>query len=119
MPTYVSILNWAGRIQPRIDDVRDAIQRRQTELRQRGMHSLAFLPDEGVCTGVMVSTCGDESDVEDLAAAILPAASVRVESMLFEDQPGAPAWISRDVGPPPPRDFRRALLHAITSASEA
>lgn len=83
------------------------------------MHSLAFLPDEGACTGIMVATCNDADGVEQLAASILPHADVLVESMMFEDEPGVPAWITREVVPPPPRDFRRALLKAITSASEA
>lgn len=119
MPTYVSIVNWSGCTQPRIADVRAAIERDEVTLRLRGMHSLAFLPDEGDCTGIMVATCPDTPEVEWLAASILPEADVRVESMIFEDEPGVPAWITREVVPPPPRDFRRALLKAITSASEA
>jgi hypothetical protein len=115
MPTYVSIVNWSGCSQPSIEDVRRAIGERDVELRRRGMHSLAFLPDEGVCTGIMVATCGSLDDVDGIAAAILPSADVRVESMMFEDEPGVPAWISREVVPPPPRDFRRALLKAIAS----
>jgi hypothetical protein len=118
MPTYVSIVNWSGCSQPRIEDVRDAIARKQVTLRRMGMHSLAFLPDEGACTGIMVSTCGDAIDVELLASSVLPDADVRVESMMFEDEPGVPAWITREVVPPPPRDFRKALLKAITSGAE-
>jgi hypothetical protein len=118
LPTYVSIVNWSGRRQPRIDDVRRAIALRSPHLRRRGMHSLAFLPDEGACTGIMVSTCTDEREAERIAASILPTADVRVESMMFEDEPRVPAWIARDATmPPTPRDFRRALLKAIVSDS--
>jgi len=95
--------------------VRDAIALQNVTLRRRGMHSLAFLPDEGACTGIMVASCRDADDVERLAASILPEADVRVESMMFEDEPGVPAWITREVVPPPPRDFRKALLKAIAS----
>ena len=116
LPTYVSIVNWSGRRQPRIDDVKRAIALRSPHLRRRGMHSLAFLPDEGACTGIMVSTCTNDHEAERIAAAILPDAIVHVESMLFEDEPRVPAWIARDATiPPPPRDFRRALLKAIVS----
>jgi len=119
MPTYVSIVQWSGVDEPQTRDVRDAILRRAHDLKRRGMHSLAFLPDEGPCTGIMVSTCRDETAVERLAATVLPEADVRVESMLFEDETPRPAWISREVVPPPPRDFRKELLKAIASASEA
>jgi hypothetical protein len=115
MPTYVSIVNWSGCSRPRIADVRRAITQRDADLRRRGMHSLAFLPDEGDCTGIMVASCATLEHVDRIAASILPTADVHVETMLFEDEPGVPAWISRQVVPPPPQDFRRALLNAITS----
>lgn len=116
MPTYVSILNWTGCEQPTIADARRAIERLDARLRRRGMHSVAFLPDEGDCTGIMVSTCFDAREVYRLAASILPAADVRVESMMFEDESSTvPGWITREVVPPPPQDFRRALLKAIAS----
>ena len=115
MPTYVSIVNWSGCTAPRIADVRRAIQQRDAELKRLGMHSLAFLPDEGACTGIMVATCHDAAAAERIAASILPEADTRVESMMFEDEPGVPAWISREAVPPPRQDFRRALLKAITS----
>jgi hypothetical protein len=109
-------VNWSGRRQPRIEDVKRAIALRSPHLRRRGMHSLAFLPDEGACTGIMVSTCTDEREATRIAASIMPDAIVRVESMLFEDEPRVPSWIARDASiPPPPRDFRRALLKAIVS----
>jgi hypothetical protein len=63
----------------------------------------------------MVSTCGDDVAVEQLAASILPSADVRVESMVFEDDPGVPAWITRRDAPPPRGDYRRALLRAIAA----
>jgi hypothetical protein len=119
MPTFVSIVNWSGCPQPRIPEVRLAIELHQRALRRRGMHSLAFLPDEGACTGIMVATCATAEHATSIAASIVPDADVRVESMVFEDEPGVPAWITREVVPPPPRDFRRALLKAITSASDA
>jgi hypothetical protein len=118
MPTFVSIVKWSGCVQPRIADLRRVIEQRGAELRKRGMHSLAFLPDEGTCTGIMVSTCFDAGEVERLAAAILPEADVRVESMMFEDGPDIPGWIARETASSPRRDFRRALLNAITSTSE-
>jgi hypothetical protein len=118
MPTYVSIVNWSGCDQPRIADLRRAVERRDAELRRRGMHSLAFLPDEGVCTGIMVSTCLDADAVDRLAASILPETDVRIESMMFEDGPDIPGWIARETVAPPARDFKRALLNAITSTTE-
>ena len=64
----------------------------------------------------MVSTCAGEAEAERIAAAILPDANAHVESMLFEDEPIVPKWIAREATiPPPPRDFRRALLKAIVS----
>ena len=69
LPTYVSIVNWSGARQPRIDEVRRAIALHDAELRRIGMHSLAFLPDEGACTGIMVSTCACVHEAEQIAAA--------------------------------------------------
>lgn len=120
MPTYVSIINWRGCAQPSIADVRRAIAQRNADLRRHGMHSVAFLPGEGECTGIMVSTSADALACERLAASILPEADARVESMMFEDEAGVPGWISaREVVPPPRRDYRRALLNAIASTADA
>lgn len=115
MPTYVSVLNWTGFPQPRTEDVRRAIASRPDVLRGAGMHSVVFLPDEGECAAIMVATCDGARDAAAIASSILPSADVKVETMLFDDDPGTPAWVVREVAPPPLRDFRRALLEAIVA----
>jgi hypothetical protein len=115
MPTYVSILNWSGDPQPRAADVRAAIDGHGAALIRQGLHSLAFLPDEGDCAAIMVATCRDDLAVAHLAASILADAVVQADSMVFDDDgDGTPAWIANEEAPPPPRDFHRALLAAIT-----
>ena len=104
MPTYVSMLNWSGSRQPYEADIRRSLETRAGMLRRHGLHSLAFLPDEGDCAAVMVSTCADLHDVMRLAAAIHPAAIVRVESMQFDEDPGVPARVVRASVPPPAHD---------------
>ena len=104
MPTYVSMLNWSGSRQPYEADIRRSLAARSGMLRRHGLHSLAFLPDEGDCAAVMVSTCDDVHDVMRLAASIHPAAIVRVESMQFDEDPGVPAWVVRASVPPPAHD---------------
>lgn len=113
MPTYVSILNWSGDPQPSAADVRAAIEGHGATLIRQGLHSLAFLPDEGDCAAIMVATCRDVDAVARLAASILTDATVQADSMVFDDAPGTPAWIANEEAPPPPRDFHRALLDAI------
>lgn len=100
MPTYVSIVNWSGRPQPTPEDVARAVAGALPFFRARGLNSLAFMPDEGECSAIMVSRGDDEPAAAGLAALILPAAEVSVESMRFDDEPELPAWIARDVQPP-------------------
>ena len=108
MPTYVSMINWSGSRQPYEADIRRSLETRSRMLRKHGLHSLAFLPDEGDCAAVMVSTCADVHDVMRLAAAIHPAAIVRVESMQFDEEPGVPARVVRAPVPPPAHDYATA-----------
>lgn len=104
MTTFVSMLIWTGDPQPRPSDVRAQIRRHGRQLRTRGMHSLAFLPDEGECAAVMTSSCGNEDDVADLAYSILPTAILRIETMRFDDGPSDEHGLGEVVCPPPPRD---------------
>lgn len=112
MPTWIAMLNWTGCPQPHPADVRDAIRRRSPQLRRAGLHSIVFLPDEGDCAAVMIAACSDKRAAERLAASVLPGAEVEVDSMLFDDGQTAPVP-ARGVVPPPRRDYRRRLLHAI------
>lgn len=112
MPMYVAMLNWTGTPQPSPEDVRDAI-REDVTLPFRGLHSMVFLPDEGACAAVMVASANDERGVRRIARLILPWARLRIESMRF-DEP-APGAIAEGTLPHSPRDFRRALLDAVTA----
>lgn len=105
MTTFVSMLTWTGNPQPQPADVRLQIRRRGDQLRTRGLHSLAFLPDEGECAAVMISSCSHEDDVMDLAYSILPAAILNIESMRFDDGPTDEHGMGEVVSPPPPRDY--------------
>lgn len=113
MPTYISMLNWTGSPQPSANAIRSSIALRSPFLRMRGMHSVVFLPDEGECAAVMVATCRNEDTVTQLARSIEPSAAVRIETMLFDDDPGVPAWLQHASEPTLPRDAARSLLHAI------
>jgi hypothetical protein len=113
MPTYISMLNWSGTPQPSIAEIRCAFEARSPYLRLRGVHSVAFLPDEGECAAVMVATCRDADVAAGLAAAIEPAAVIHVETMLFDDDPGTPAWLQQTFAPPLPRGAARSLLQVI------
>lgn len=104
MSTFVSMLTWTGTPQPRPADVRGILRRRGEQLRIRGLHSLAFLPDEGDCAAVMVSGASDEDAVADLAYSILPQAILRIETMRFDDGPSDEHGMGEVVSPPPPRD---------------
>lgn len=115
MPTYISMLNWSGSPQPSIANVRGAVEARSAYLRLRGVHSVAFLPDEGECAAVMVTTCRNADAAALLAAAIEPSADVHVETMLFDDDPGTPAWLQKESVPPLPRGAARSLLQAIAA----
>jgi hypothetical protein len=96
MPTFVSMLNWSGDPQPEPSDVRGAIESRATGLRACGLHSLVLLPDKGVCAAIMISHVDASEDAAALAATILPRTRVRVESILFDDEP-AGLWLLPDV----------------------
>lgn len=117
MPTYISVINWLGnwpeRAQPSIDDVRAAIEHRSGVLRQHGLHSVAFVPDEGECAAIMVASCANRAAVSQLVASILPGAQTRADTMLFDDDHETPVRVARRASPRPPRDYRRALLHAV------
>ena len=115
MPTYISIINWLGTPQPTIDDVRAAIEERSGALRQHGLHSVAFVPDEGECAAIMVATCANRNAVTLLSASILPGAETRADTMLFDDDHETPVRVARRASPPPHRDYRRALLQAVVA----
>jgi hypothetical protein len=93
-----------------------AIGERSPFLRMRGLHSVAFLPDEGACAAVMITTCRDAAAAERIAAEIDPSTQVRVDSMVFDDDPGTPAWLSQQRVPPLPREATRSLLQAIAAS---
>ena len=113
MPTYISMLNWTGTPEPRPYDVRIAVLRHDARLRRDGIHSIALLPDEGTCAAVMVTTADDESAAARVAASILPEATIRIESMRFDDGPAEPDGTREVVCPPPPRDYLKAVLKAV------
>jgi hypothetical protein len=115
MPTYISVVHWSGWPQPRVTDVRASIDAQGPTLRRRGLHSVAFVPEEGDCAAVMVSTCSDEPAVARLADAILPGAQPSVESMRFDDDASTAPPAAREAVPPPLRDYRRALLRALVA----
>lgn len=118
MPTYVSIVHWSGRPQPAREDVARAVAGALPFFRARGLHSLAFMPDEGECSVIMVSRCDDEPAAAALAALLLPAAEARIESMRFDNEPDTPAWIARDVQLPRlPTTSARALPQHRTRRS--
>jgi hypothetical protein len=110
------MVNWSGSPQPSIARIRAAIDVRSPFLKQRGLHSVAFLPDEGECAAVMIATCGDAAGAERIAAAIEPSAQVSVDTMLFDDDPGTPAWLRHESVPPLPREAARSLLQAIAES---
>ncbi len=114
MGTYVAMLNWSG---PAPSDVRRAIRRHATQLRTRGLHSLAFLPDEGDCAAVMICAAHDDEAAVELAYSILPHEVLTVETMRFDDGPGGESdGLGEVVSPPPPRDELGALLDRIVAA---
>lgn len=115
MPTYVSMVRWTGDPQPEPADVRDAIADQEPELADAGLRSIVFLPDEGACCAIMVSTCDHELDVERLASAILREATVRIDSTRFDDIPPAPEQCGTEEAPPLPAGYLGAVLEAIES----
>ncbi len=116
MPTYVSMVKWTGDPQPEPADVRDAIAAREPALAEAGLRSIVFLPDEGVCCAIMVSTCDREPDVERLASAILREATVCIDSTQFDDVRPAPEKLDSEDAPPLPTGYLGAVLEAIDSA---
>lgn len=90
MLTYISMLNWNGTPPPRRHDVRAA-----------GLHSLA------------PQSADDESSARRLAESILPAATTRIESVRFDDDPTELARRHEVVCPPHRRDYLRAFLEAV------
>jgi hypothetical protein len=65
----------------------------------------------------MVSTCRDADAVVRLATRIHPSAMVRVESMQFDDDPGAPSWVVRESTPPPAHDVRQVRPRAVVAGT--
>jgi hypothetical protein len=113
MPTYISMLNWTGTPQPLPAHLRAAVLRHDARLRDSGLHSVALLPDEGACAAVMVATVADEDAAAELAGSILPHATIRIESMRFDEDPKEQDETREVVCPPPPRDYLKAVLKAI------
>lgn len=116
MPTYVSMVRWTGDPQPEPVDVRDAIAEREPALADAGLRSIVFLPDEGACCAVMVSTCEREQNVVQLASAILREATVRIDSTRFDDIPPELEQFDTEGAPPPPPGYLGCVLEAIESA---
>jgi hypothetical protein len=115
MPTFVSMVRWNGDPQPQPADVRHAIADRERTLADAGLRSIVFLPDEGACCAIMVVNCDREPDVERLASAILHTATVRIESIRFDDRTPEPRQCGAEVSPPPPPGYLGAVLEAIES----
>jgi hypothetical protein len=113
MPTYISMLNWSGSPQPLPSDLRASVVCQEARLRANGLHSLALLPDEGACAAVMVSSVAGEYAAEELARLILPQATIRIESMRFDEHPKEQDGTREAVCPPPPRDYLNAVLEAV------
>jgi hypothetical protein len=113
MPTFVSMLNWTGIPAPTPDDVGVAIVGRTYELRDDGMHSVVFRPDQGACAAIMIATCADDDALGRLAESILPGAHVHIESMEFDGDGKMPAWTGREEALPPPGGYLGALYQAV------
>ncbi len=116
MPTYISMVSWSGSPHPSIARIRAAIDERSPFLRMGGLHSVVFLPDEGACAAVMIATCRNAASAEKIAAEIDPQSRVIVDTMLFDDDPGTPAWLRHESRPPLPRSAVRSLLQAIAES---
>lgn len=114
MSTYISMVTWSGNPQPTPADIRSAVLRRDDELRRRGLHSVALLPDEGSCAAVMVASVPDETEAERIAAELLPDAQARVDSMRFDDgDDAAVGGAGAGASPPPPRRYLHAVYRAV------
>jgi hypothetical protein len=116
MPTYVSMVNWYGHPQPLPDDVRSAVDESDMLLRLNGLHSLALLPGEGACAAVMIATVPGENAARRLAQSILPHASIRIETMRFDDDIEMPQESHEAASPPPPRGYLEAVLEAVVAS---
>lgn len=116
MPTYVSMLTWSGHPQPAPADVRAAIDEESYEFRARGLHSLVFLPDRGMCAAIMVSSSSDDGDVEALACSILPEDDVFVTSMRFDDVPALIDSFARELDAPSSNEELVAVYQAVVAA---
>lgn len=114
MPTFVSMLTWYGDPQSPPCDVRAAVAANAAALRGAGLRSIFFLSDEGACAAVMIASCEDGDDVVRIAESICPGVGVRIESMQF-DGAKTPAWIRREVPPPPPGDYLSAVFDAVAT----
>jgi hypothetical protein len=115
METYVSVISWAGYPPLEAGDVRAAVRRQDRMLRARGLHSVVFLPDGGVCSAVMVSTVRDDSELEPLVAAIVPDVHFRIDSMRFDDDPASPVWVDASARRPVrPDGYLSAVLEAVS-----
>ena len=115
MPTYISMLKWSGAPPPDAAGVRASLELRSPLLRSRGMHSVVFLPDEGECAAVMVSTCANEDGPRDLAHLVCPGTTVVVDTTLFEDDGRTHVHVSRKAVPPRPETFTGKVLQAIVA----
>ena len=115
MPTYISMLNWTGTPQPLPAHLRAAVLHQDARLRASGLHSVALLPDEGTCAAVMVATVADADAAGALASSILPHATIRIESMRFDEDPKEQDGTREVVCPPPPRDYLNAVLEAVVA----
>jgi len=113
MPTFVSMLTWYGDRQPPPCDVPAAVAANSEPLRDAGLRSIFFLPDEGACAAVMIACCEDGDDVARIAESICPGAGVLIESMQF-DGAKVPAWTRREVLPPPP-DYLSVVFDAVAA----
>lgn len=106
MATFVSMVNWTGAPYPQPSQVRSAVQERDDDLRRRGLRSVSVLAGDDACTAVIVATVEDERAAARLAASIIPDATLRIDSMRFDDDPGEAGWTSDEVRPPPSRADR-------------
>jgi hypothetical protein len=109
------MVNWYGHPQPLPAHVRDAVAEHDMLLRLNGLHSVALLPDEGECAAVMIATVAGEVAARRLAQSILPHASIRIESMRFDDDIEVPQERCEAVSPPPPRGYLEAVLDAVVT----
>jgi hypothetical protein len=63
----------------------------------------------------VVATALNKDAAERLAASILPNATVRIESIRFDEDPKEQDGTREVVCPPPPRDYLNAVLEAVVA----